>query len=94
MEAGSGFPFNITTGVDNNGDGNTSDRPVIDGAVIGRDAGQAPATYDFNFATIVAKRGTKVTVDGMAGEIRILVGTSESVALTGPVNDEANVRRL
>ena len=50
MEAGSGFPFNITTGVDNNGDGNTSDRPVIDGAVIGRDAGQAPATYDFNFA--------------------------------------------
>ncbi len=50
MEAASGFPFNITTGVDNNGDGNTSDRPVINGAVIGRDAGAAPATYDFNFA--------------------------------------------
>ncbi len=50
MEAASGFPFNITTGVDNNGDGNTSDRPVINGVVIGRDAGQAPATYDFNFA--------------------------------------------
>ncbi len=50
MEAGSGFPFNVTTGVDNNGDGNNSDRPVIDGAVIGRNAGQAPATYDFNFA--------------------------------------------
>ena len=50
MEAGSGFPYNITTGVDNNGDGNTSDRPVINGVVIGRDAGQAPATYDFNFA--------------------------------------------
>ena len=50
MEAGSGFPFNITTGVDNNGDGNTSDRPVINGGVIPRDAGQAPPTYDFNFA--------------------------------------------
>jgi hypothetical protein len=50
MEAGSGFPFNVTTGVDNNGDGNNSDRPVIDGVVIGRNAGQAPATYDFNFA--------------------------------------------
>jgi len=50
VEAGSGFPYNITTGVDNNGDGNTSDRPVINGVVIGRDAGQAPTTYDFNFA--------------------------------------------
>ena len=40
VQAASGFPFNITTGVDNNGDGNTSDRPVINGAVIGRDAGQ------------------------------------------------------
>jgi len=50
MEAGSGFPFNITTGVDNNGDGNNSDRPPINGVVIGRDAGQAPATYEFSFA--------------------------------------------
>jgi outer membrane receptor protein involved in Fe transport len=50
MEAASGFPFNITTGVDNNGDGNNSDRPVINGVVIGRDAGAAPPTYDFNFA--------------------------------------------
>ncbi len=50
MEAASGFPFNVTTGVDNNGDGNNTDRPVINGVVIGRDAGQVPATYDFNFA--------------------------------------------
>jgi hypothetical protein len=50
VQAGSGFPFNITTGVDNSGDGDTTDRPVIDGAVIGRNAGQAPATYDFDFA--------------------------------------------
>jgi hypothetical protein len=49
-QLGSGFPYNITTGVDNNGDGNTSDRPVINGVVIPRDAGQAPAIYDFDFA--------------------------------------------
>jgi Carboxypeptidase regulatory-like domain/TonB dependent receptor-like, beta-barrel len=47
---GSGFPFNVTTGVDNNGDGNTSDRPVVNGVVVPRDWGRAPATYDFDFA--------------------------------------------
>ena len=50
IQVGSGFPYNITTGVDNNGDGNTSDRPVINGAVIGRDAGHVTATYDMAFA--------------------------------------------
>ena len=49
-QMGSGFPYNVTTGVDNNGDGNTSDRPVINGVVVPRDWGQAPAIYDFDFA--------------------------------------------
>ncbi len=39
-------PFNITTGADNNGDGATSDRPVINGAVIGRNVGRGTPTYD------------------------------------------------
>ncbi len=39
-------PFNITTGADNNGDGTTSDRPVIDGAVMGRNTGRGTPTYD------------------------------------------------
>jgi outer membrane receptor protein involved in Fe transport len=39
-------PYNITTGVDNNGDSTTSDRPVINGAVIGRNAGRGTPTYD------------------------------------------------
>jgi hypothetical protein len=39
-------PFNGTTGVDNNGDGNTNDRPVIDGAVVGRTAFRGSALYD------------------------------------------------
>lgn len=42
----SGRPFNITTGVDNNGDGDNSDRPVINGAVIGRNTGQGTPLYD------------------------------------------------
>jgi hypothetical protein len=50
VEMGSGFPYNVTTGVDNNGDGNTSDRPVVNGVVVPRDWGQAPALYDFDFA--------------------------------------------
>jgi Carboxypeptidase regulatory-like domain/TonB dependent receptor-like, beta-barrel len=49
-QMGSGFPYNVTTGVDNNGDGNNTDRPVVNGMVIPRDWGRAPAIYDFDFA--------------------------------------------
>ncbi len=45
-----GYPFNITTGVEQQRRRQQLDRPVINGVVIGRDAGQAPATYDCNFA--------------------------------------------
>src|SRR5204863_4055634 len=39
-------PFNATTGVDNNGDGNNNDRPVINGAVVSRYAFRGTALYD------------------------------------------------
>jgi hypothetical protein len=39
-------PFNATTGVDNNGDGSNNDRPVINGAVIGKSAFRGTATQD------------------------------------------------
>ncbi|MGA3132896.1 MAG: hypothetical protein ABSD59_19000 [Terracidiphilus sp.] len=43
---GSGFPFDYVTGVTNSGDtGGTTDRPVIKGAVIGRDAGLGKPIY-------------------------------------------------
>jgi hypothetical protein len=42
----SGRPYNITTGVDNNGDGANSDRPVVNGAVIGRNAGRGTPIYE------------------------------------------------
>jgi hypothetical protein len=43
----SGLPYNFTTGTTNSGDtGATSDRPVIDGEVVGRNAGHGRPIYD------------------------------------------------
>ena len=39
-------PFNPTTGVDNNGDGSTNDRPVIDGVVARRASFRGSSLYD------------------------------------------------
>jgi outer membrane receptor protein involved in Fe transport len=44
----SGRPFNITTGVDNNGDAANTDRPVIDGQVAGRNAGRGTSIFDLD----------------------------------------------
>ena len=44
----SGLPYNITTGVNNSGDtGGTTDRPVINGVVVGRNAGRGTPIYEF-----------------------------------------------
>jgi hypothetical protein len=44
---GSGLPYNYTTGTTNSGDtGATTDRPVINGVVIGRNAGRGRPIYD------------------------------------------------
>jgi outer membrane receptor protein involved in Fe transport len=43
---GSGYPYNALTGVDNNGDGNNSDRPVINGGVVPRNWATAPNIYN------------------------------------------------
>jgi hypothetical protein len=42
----SGRPFNATTGVDNNGDGATNDRPVVNGSVLGKSAFIGTGTQD------------------------------------------------
>ncbi len=45
----SGLPFNIVTGSNNSGDtGATSDRPVINGAVVGRNTGRGRAIYELS----------------------------------------------
>jgi hypothetical protein len=42
-----GLPYNIVTGTTNSGDtGATTDRPVIDGAVVGRNTGRGTPIYD------------------------------------------------
>jgi len=44
---GSALPYNIVTGANNSGDtGATTDRPVVDGAVISRNAGRGRPIYD------------------------------------------------
>jgi hypothetical protein len=43
---GSGLPYSIVTGTTNSGDtGATTDRPVINGAVVGRNAGRGNGQY-------------------------------------------------
>lgn len=44
---GTGLPYNYTTGTTNSGDtGATTDRPVINGVVVGRNAGRGNPIYD------------------------------------------------
>jgi len=44
----------VTTGVDNNGDGSTADRPFVNGAVVSRNFGKGTPVYDWS--SFVAKR--------------------------------------
>jgi hypothetical protein len=45
----SGLPYNVTTGVTNSGDtGATTDRPVINGVVVGRNTGRGGAIYSID----------------------------------------------
>jgi hypothetical protein len=45
----SGLPFNIVTGSNNSGDtGATTDRPVINGAVVGRNTGRGRPIYELS----------------------------------------------
>jgi hypothetical protein len=61
---GSGLPYNWLTGTTNSGDtGATADRPVINGVVVGRNAGLGHAIYDFSPALERAFGTERVHVD-------------------------------
>ncbi len=60
-------PFNATTGVDNNGDGANNDRPVVDGAVIGKSAFRGTGTQD-----VSAFLEGRVKVPGRSGQSLLL----------------------
>jgi hypothetical protein len=38
----------VTTGVDNNGDGSTADRPVVNGVLLPRNFGEGTPVYDLS----------------------------------------------
>jgi Carboxypeptidase regulatory-like domain len=64
----SGLPYNITTGTTNGGDnGGETDRPVVNGAVIARNAGRGRPIYDF--APFV-ERSFNFGREGMALDLR------------------------
>ena len=67
-EYATGRPYNITTGVDNNGDGANTDRPVIDGHVVGRNAGRGDDLYQL---TLFLERDFPVGFGtlGLRGEV-------------------------
>jgi hypothetical protein len=48
FQAASGRPYNVLTGVDNNGDASVSDRPVVNGLIVPRNAARGTATYDWS----------------------------------------------
>jgi hypothetical protein len=61
---GSGLPYNFTTGTTNSGDtGATTDRPVINGVVVGRNAGHGRPIYDIAPALERAFGTERVHVD-------------------------------
>jgi outer membrane receptor protein involved in Fe transport len=63
--AASARPFNITTGADNNGDAANTDRPVTNGAVVGRNAGKGTSIFDadaFIEKDFTIQRGVQVAL--------------------------------
>ncbi len=48
VSAASGRPYNITAGSDLNGDGANTDRPVVDGKVLGRNAGRGSSVFSLD----------------------------------------------
>jgi hypothetical protein len=62
------LPYNYVTGLNNSGDtGATTDRPVINGTVVRRNAGRGTAIYDVE--PFVAKRLPLVS-DRVSAELR------------------------
>lgn len=62
----SGLPYNYTTGTTNSGDtGATTDRPVINGAVVGRNAGHGGPIYSFDpfVERPIALSGDRIRLD-------------------------------
>jgi outer membrane receptor protein involved in Fe transport len=68
-----GRPYNITTGADNNGDNSTADRPVVNGVVIGRNAGRGTPVYDIStFVERAFPVGERIRISARAEAFNLL----------------------
>ena len=73
FQAASGRPYNVLTGVDNNGDGSNSDRPVVNGAVVPRNAARGTPTYDWSlFGEKTLRLGERVKLALRAESFNVL----------------------
>jgi hypothetical protein len=71
----SGLPYNIVTGATNSGDtGATTDRPVINGAVVGRNTGRGNGLYSVDpyFSRSIPLRTERVNLDLRAEAFNVL----------------------
>ncbi|HUN88358.1 MAG TPA: TonB-dependent receptor, partial [Terriglobales bacterium] len=69
----SGVPYNITTGTTNSGDnGGTTDRPIVDGTVLRRNAGRGLPIYEVSpFVERPFGLGERVTLDLRAEALNV-----------------------
>jgi hypothetical protein len=89
VQLASARPFNATTGIDNNGDGNNNDRPVINGAVVGRDGFRGTPTSDvavFGDWTVKPAASTSLT---LRAEIFNLFNNANVLGRNGTYGDGA-----
>ncbi|HEX5234984.1 MAG TPA: carboxypeptidase regulatory-like domain-containing protein [Silvibacterium sp.] len=85
MTLGSGFPYNIVTGLTNSGDtGATTDRPVLNGAVVGRNSGRGAPIYDLS--PFIGKRvalGTERLHANLRAEVFNLLNHRDVIGYSG-----------
>jgi outer membrane receptor protein involved in Fe transport len=92
-EYGTGRPFNITTGVDNNGDGANTDRPVINGHVVGRNAGRGDDLYQI---TLFLERDFPIGFGtlGLRGEVFNVTNHENVVGYNGVYGNDPSGQPL
>ena len=88
-EYATGRPYNITTGVDNNGDGANTDRPVINGHVISRNAGRGDDLYQL---TLFLERDFSLGFGtlGLRGEVFNVTDHQNVVGYNGVYGNNAD----
>jgi hypothetical protein len=77
LRAHSGTPYNITTGLDNDGDGQTNDRPEG----LPRNSGHGPHFFDVSFNI---SKAFQVAAPVGTGQLSIFVNLNNALNMTNP----------